>query len=128
MKNKNDIMFYLSVDYNEGKINTYNGVVITKTENDIRKEIIKINTGNIEKDEEVAMYAISDLFGEVDIYYMSSYDNYLMDVQYETDPEFRKDVDEENRILEEKIENYKRELGKDELSIEEFNYIVNLKN
>jgi len=122
--------YLLSIDYDDFNVKSYRGVVISDSKNDKIIELVRVNTGDIKLDEEVAIDKLFDVINEeeCDIHYMSSYDHYFMDLDYENDPEYRAEVDEDMRKQEEKIEKYKMEIGKcedDELTIEEWNYIIN---
>jgi len=120
--------YLLSIDYDEGDSKSYRGVVIYDSNVEPWKELVRVNTGSPQLDEKRAMRKSHDLIGEVTVYYMSSYDDYFMDFDYENDPEYRALVDEDMRKQDEKIEKYKIEICKsedDDLTIEEFNYIIN---
>lgn len=124
MKNK---QFHLSVDYDEPQPNTYRGIVAYSDSLKDGDEIIRVNTGDLEVDYQLVINVLCDYIGEneVNARCLSSFDNYKMDLDYQNDPKYREDVDKCEAELTKKIEDYKRELGKDELTIEEFNYIVN---
>ena len=106
--------YYLSVDYEECNTKSYKGIVIRESRDEDFKEIIRVNTGSVELDERRALHKLYDLVGEVNVQYMSSYDHYFMDFDYEHDPEVRTSVDKMNKEQDEKIDNYKREIGKSE--------------
>mgnify|MGYP000920861242 CR=1 FL=1 len=121
-------MYILRVKYKEYKPSPYKGIIISDASLPKGKQdIVKVNTGSIELDERRALHQLYDLVGEVDITYSSSYDNYFMDLDYENDPETRASVDAMEKELNEKIERYKKEIGKKELSIDELNYAINRK-
>lgn len=81
MDNQNKTRYVLTVDYKPYKPLTYKGVVISKTTNDGHlEEVCRSNTGNHYLD----MYIVdeSDLleFG-VEIQFLSSWDDYIMDLE-----------------------------------------------
>jgi len=120
--------YLLSIDYEEGNTKSYRGVVIDDSSVTPWIELVRVNTGSPQLDEKRALRQLRKLIKDADVYYMSSYDNYFMDFDYETDPVYRADVDAIQKEQDEKIDAYKKEIGKsedDELTIEEFNYIIN---
>lgn len=120
--------YFLSIDYEEYNTKSYKGVVISSYENEQSIELIRLNTGSPELDEKRALRKLYDLVGEVEVVYMSSYDNYFMDFEYENNSEYRAEVDKMNEETQNKIKEYKKEIGKsedEELTVEEFNYIIN---
>ena len=120
--------YLLSIDYKEGNTKTYRGVVIFDSSTTPWKELVRVNTGSPQLDEKRALHKLYDLIGEATVHYLSSYDNYFMDFDYEHDPVYRADVDTIQKEQDDKINAYKKEIGKsedDELTIEEFNYIIN---
>lgn len=122
--------YYLSIDYEGFNTKSYKGVVICETKDGQSVEIVRANTGSPELDERRALHQLYDLVGNVDVHYLSSYDDYFMDLGYENNPEFKAEADKDLAETEEKIKKFKNEIGKsedDELTIEEFNYIYNRK-
>jgi len=120
--------YFLSIDYDEGDTKSYRGIVIKDYEDGKSVELLRVNTSSPQLDEKRALHKLSELVGNVKVCYLSSYDNYYMDLDYENNPEYRAEVDKGVREIDEKIERYKKEIGKDEddkLTIEEFNYIIN---
>lgn len=122
--------YLLSIDYDECDTKSYRGVVINDIENGKIVELIRVNTGNIKLDEETALDELFEVIDkdEYDIDYMSSYDHYFMDFDYENDLIYRADVDAMQKEQDEKIKMYKIEIEKGEaedLTMEEFNYIIN---
>jgi len=123
--------YFLSIDYDEGDTKSYRGVLISDYKDGKSVELVRINTGSLQLDEKRAFRKLSELVGNVEVCYLSSYDNYYMDLDYENDPEYRAEVDKGVAEMDEKIEKYKIEIGKgkdDKLTIEEFNYIYNRKD
>jgi hypothetical protein len=73
--------YYLTVDYEDFKPKTYNGLSIYKSNYNSKSEkIVSVNTGILEDDEDIALDKLYDLVGEVQVQYLSSYDNYLDDL------------------------------------------------
>lgn len=122
IESKDDTEYGVHVDYIEGDLKTYKGTFVTRD----MKEIFRCNIGDYKKDYELCSMFVWEFTNEFDRF--SSCDNYEMDLDYENDPEYRADVDKTNKEMDEKIEAYKKELGKDELTIEEMNYIWNKRN
>jgi len=123
-------MYLLLIDYDEPNSKSYRGVVIYDSNVEPWKELVRVNTGSPAEDEETALERIFDVIDEeeCEISYMSSYDHYFMD--YDNDPAYRADVDAIQKEQDEKIEKYKKEIGKgedEELTLEEWNYIINRK-
>ena len=123
-------MYLLLIDYDEPNSKSYRGVVIYDSSVEPWKELVRVNTGSPAEDEETALERIFDVIDEeeCEISYMSSYDHYFMDYDYENNPETKAEVDRMNKEQDDKIEKYKKEIGKgedDELTIEEWNYIIN---
>jgi len=87
--------YLLSIDYDDFNVKSYRGVVISDGNNDKIIELVRVNTGDIKLDEEVAIDKLFDVINEeeCDIHYMSSYDHYFMDFDYENDPKYRAEVD-----------------------------------
>ena len=73
--------YYLVVDYDEPDVQTYRGIKIFKNNGDEDIEIIRINSGDIKLDEELSLDALSEIAGEVNVSYLSSYDDYFMDLK-----------------------------------------------
>lgn len=123
--------YLLSIDYEEGDSKSYRGVVIYDSNVEPWKELVRINTGSPQLDEKRAMRKSYDLIGEETVYYLSSYDNYFMDFDYDNDPKVKAEFDKMVEEQDEKIRKYKIEIGKDEdyeLTIKEWNYIINRKD
>ena len=119
--------YLLSIDYDEYDVKSYRGVVIYDGK---IKELVRVNTGNIQLDEETALDELFEMIkkDEYDIQYMSSYDHYFMDYDYENDPEYRADVDAIQKEQDDRVDRYKKDIGRSEdedLTIEEWNYIIN---
>jgi hypothetical protein len=94
--------YYLTVNYIECDTKTYEGISIHKNNGNEDEEIIRINSGDIEEDEDLALAVFCEMVGEdTNIRYLSSYDNYFDDLQYENDPVFRAEVDAIRKELEE---------------------------
>ena len=85
----NKTTYFLGIKYIQGQPNTYKGVFI----DDELKQIILVNTGDVKEDKRIALEKLYGIVGKVTVYYLSSYDDYFMDVEYKNDPEFRKNVD-----------------------------------
>ena len=123
--------YFLSIDYDEGNTKSYRGITIKDYDDGKTVEFVRVNTGSPQLDEKRALRKLFELVGNVEVCYLSSYDNYYMDLDYENDPEYRAEVDKGVAEMNEKIEKYKIEIGKgedDKLTIEEFNYIYNRKD
>jgi hypothetical protein len=69
--------YFLYVDFDEETLESYNGIVIDKINDFESCEIIRIDSGNVEIDEEVALNALFVLEGEVTVQYLSYYDYYM---------------------------------------------------
>lgn len=82
--------YYLSVDYEEFKPETYKGVCILdfnlpRSE----REILRVCTGSVELDARRAVKKLKEIIKdeEYEIRYLSSYDNYLLDLEFCNNPE-----------------------------------------
>lgn len=81
--------YCLVVNYEEFKPNTYKGITIERINEMGKPEKVltvntkkerKVNVKKLNKDVEKALNQLYDLVGEVQVEYLSSYDNYLMDI------------------------------------------------
>ena len=120
--------YLLSIDYDEPDSKTYRGVVIYDSEKDEWEEVVRVNTGSPQLDEKRALRKFHKLIDNAVVYYLSSYDHYFMDFDYDNDPKVKAEVDKMVEEQEEKIRKYKKRIGKeedDDLTTEEWNYIIN---
>ena len=97
---ENRIKYWLSVDYDEEDvINSYRGIEIH--EDKILR--VKINSGNIKLDEDLAIHILNNIIEDDDdnstIQYMSSYDNYFMDLDIENDPVLKAEVEKNAKLI-----------------------------
>lgn len=121
----NNESYFLDVAYNEEKTSTYNGITISKSLEGVSTEIIKINSGNIDIDEKIACNTLYSMYGKVDLFYKSSYDNYFQDLEYETNPEVKNEIDKINDELNKYIQNYLITNSKDDLTTDEYTKLLN---
>lgn len=73
-----DWTYFLHVygDLKGNKIKSYDGVAIMKGNDFECDDIIKINTGDLFKDEELALAVLFEIEGEVEVGYSSTYDDF----------------------------------------------------
>lgn len=119
--------YYLGVLYEEGDTSTYQGVFIDKDENNKSERIIFSNKYNdVEKDIEDAMDCLDEFIDEdISVTFLSSYDNYYMDLEYENDPEVRAEIDAIGKEFEEALEKHMIENNLKEIVPKDYSNIFN---
>ena len=84
--------FYLEVDYEECKPETYKGVFVREG----RKEILRVNMGDVDLDLNLVYEILVNIIDEeYNTCEMSSIDHFYMDCEYENNPEYKSDVDKD---------------------------------